>query len=47
MADGLLADLRRIMNWHASRSETSSSPIVPGIANQPQRAHRRTLSGHD
>jgi hypothetical protein len=46
MGDGLLADLR-IMNWHASRSETSSSPIVPGIANPPQKSGLTGRSGRE
>jgi hypothetical protein len=46
MGDALLADLR-IMNWHASRSETSLSPIVPGIANPPQKSGLTGRSGRE
>ena len=32
MADSALAHVRKIMNWHASRSDTFRSPIVRGMA---------------
>jgi integrase len=32
MADRVLATMRRIMNWHASRSDDFRSPIVRGMA---------------
>ena len=32
MADRTLATVRRIMNWHASRSDEFRSPIVRGMA---------------
>jgi hypothetical protein len=46
MADRLLAYMRRVMNWHASRSDTYSSPIVRGMArtSSKERARQRTLS---
>jgi integrase len=46
MADRLLAYMRRVMNWHASRSDTYSSPIVRGMARTKgkERARERTLT---
>jgi integrase len=46
MADQVLAILRRIMNWHASRSDDYRSPIVRGMARRdPQERERdRILS---
>jgi integrase len=46
MADRTLAVVRKIMNWHASRSDEFRSPIVRGMARtRPQeRARSRTLS---
>jgi integrase len=32
VADAVLAILRKIMNWHAARSDDFRSPIVPGMA---------------
>ena len=32
MADHVLAYLRRVMTWHASRSDDFRSPIVRGMA---------------
>jgi integrase len=45
MADRTLAIARRIMNWHASRSDEFRSPIVKGMARvKPKsRARERTL----
>jgi integrase len=46
MADRTLAIVRRIMNWHASRSDDFRSPIVKGMARvKPKsRARERTLT---
>jgi integrase len=46
MADHTLAFLRRIMNWHASRSDDFRSPIVRGMARTrpSQRRRQRILS---
>lgn len=46
MADQVLAYLRRVMTWHASRSDTFRSPIVRGMARTrpSQRRRQRILS---
>jgi len=46
MADRTLAYVRRVMNWHASRSEEFRSPIVRGMArtSSKERARARILS---
>jgi hypothetical protein len=46
MADTTLAFIRRIMNWHASRSDDFRSPIVRGMARTKpsQRRRQRILS---
>lgn len=46
MADRLLAYMRRVMNWHASRSDTYNSPIVRGMARTKgkERARERILT---
>jgi integrase len=46
MADHCLAIIRRVMNWHASRSDDFRSPIVRGMARtRPhERARERTLT---
>ena len=46
MADHVLAALRRIMNWHASRSDEFRSPITRGMAKTKpaERARERVLS---
>jgi integrase len=46
MADHVLAYLRRVLTWHASRSDTFSSPIVRGMARTraSQRRRQRVLS---
>jgi integrase len=45
-ADNALSYLRRIMNWHASRSDTFKSPIVRGMARTrpSQRRRQRVLT---
>ncbi len=46
MADRLLAYIRRVMNWHATRSDDYRSPIVRGMArtSSKERARQRVLS---
>jgi integrase len=46
MADYALATLRRVMNWHASRSDDFRSPIVRGMARvkTKERERERTLT---
>jgi integrase len=46
MADRTLATIRKIMNWHASRSDEFRSPIVRGMARTSgkDRARARVLS---
>ena len=46
MADRALATVRRIMNWHAGRSDRFLSPIVRGMARTKpkERARERTLT---
>jgi len=46
MADHTLAHIRRIMNWHASRSDEFRSPIVRGMARTSgkERARARILT---
>jgi integrase len=43
MADRTLAIIRRIMNWHASRSDDFRSPIVRGMARSENGARTRIL----
>jgi integrase len=45
-ANRVLAYIRRVMNWHASRSDTYSNPIVRGMARtkRAERARERTLT---
>jgi integrase len=49
MADRTLATVRRIMNWHASRSDEFRSPIVRGMARTKgkERARSRILSDEE
>jgi integrase len=46
MADQTLAIVRRVLNWHASRSDDFRSPIVRGMARTrpKERARERTLT---
>jgi integrase len=46
MADRTLAYIRKVMNWHASRSDEFRSPIVRGMArtSNKERARARILS---
>jgi integrase len=44
MADHVLAYLRRVMNWHASRSDDFRSPIVRGMARtKPSQQQRQRV----
>jgi integrase len=49
MADITLAHVRRILNWHASRSDDYRSPIVRGMASTKpsERARSRVLSDEE
>jgi integrase len=49
MADITLAHVRRILNWHASRSDDYRSPIVRGMARTKpsERARTRVLSDEE
>lgn len=40
-ADSCLAYLRKIMNWHASRSDEFRSPIIRGMGRYNSKAHER------
>ena len=46
MADGTLEVIRRIMSWHASRTDDFNSPIVRGMARTKsrERARKRVLT---
>jgi integrase len=44
MANSVLAAVRRIMNWHASRSDEFRSPIVRGMGRAKGRARDRILT---
>jgi len=46
MADRVLAAIRKVMNWHASRSDDYRSPIVRGMArtSTKERARQRVLT---
>jgi integrase len=49
MADRTLAVVRKIMNWHATRSDDFRSPIVRGMARTKpkERTRSRTLTDHE
>jgi integrase len=49
MADHVLACLRKLTNWYASRNEDYASPIVKGMArtSPKDRARDRVLSDHE
>jgi integrase len=49
MADKTLGIVRRVMNWHASRSDDFRSPIVRGMARTKpnERARERTLTDNE
>jgi integrase len=44
MADRLLAFVRKIMNWHATRSDEYRSPIVRGMGRNASKARQRVLT---
>jgi integrase len=44
IADRTLAIIRRVMNWHATRSDDFRSPIVRGMARAEDGARSRTLT---
>jgi integrase len=44
MADRLLAYIRRVLNWHASRSDDYVSPIVRGMARNASSPRQRILT---
>jgi integrase len=44
MADMALAVLRKVFNWHATRSNRFSSPVVRGMARAESKARSRTLT---
>lgn len=49
MADRTLAAVRKVMNWHASRSDDFRTPIVRGMARSKpkERARERTLGDEE
>ena len=47
MADRTLAAVRKIMNWHASRSDDFRSPIVRGMAKTKPKERERTRTLND
>jgi Arm DNA-binding domain len=44
MADRLLAIIRRVMNWHATRSDDFESPIVRGMGRNASNARQHVLT---
>jgi integrase len=47
MANQVLAIVRRIMSWHALRSDTFKTPIVPGMARETQGERDRVLADEE
>jgi len=47
MADKILAILRKVMNWHATRTDDFHSPIVRGMARSPKIARERILTDQE
>lgn len=48
MADRTLAYVRKVMNWHATRSDDFRSPIVRGMARtKPKERARDRMLGDD
>jgi integrase len=47
MANQVLATVRRIFNWHALRSDSFRTPIVPGMARQTRGERTRVLSDEE
>jgi integrase len=46
-ANEALSIIRRIMNWHAARSDTFKSPIVPGMGRKQNGARERVLTDEE
>jgi integrase len=46
-ANEALSIIRRIMNWHAARSDTFKSPIVPGMSRSQTGARERILTDEE
>ena len=44
MANNTLAFIRKIMNWHAARSDDFRSPLVRGMERAKSQARERLLS---
>jgi integrase len=44
MADRTLAYIRKVLNWHATRSDTYQCPIVKGMARNSSKARERILT---
>lgn len=47
MADAMLAAIRRVMNWYATRSDDFRSPIVRGMARRKASEHTRSRTLND
>jgi hypothetical protein len=47
MADGALAIIRKIMNWHAARSDDFRSPIVRGMSRRREKSRDRILTDEE
>jgi integrase len=47
MADRTLAYLRKVLNWHATRSDDYRSPIVKGVTRANGRQRERILTDHE
>lgn len=47
MANQVLAIIRKIMNWHAIRSESFRTPVVPGMSRQQQGERTRVLADEE
>jgi len=47
MADHTLGIINRVMNWHATRSDTFRSPIVRGMKRAEEKARSRILSDEE
>src|SRR6516165_7129197 len=47
MADHILAIIRRVMNWHASRSDEFRSPIVRGMERSKSQSRSRILTDEE
>lgn len=47
MADHTLGIINRVMNWHATRSDTFRSPIVRGMKRAKEKARSRILNDEE